>query len=266
MSRLTLSALYVYPIKSASGISLQTSIVEGQGLKNDRRFMVVDSTGKFLTQRQYPRMALIETEILGDDLHVIAPEMPRLVVSLIPEVTSQAFVEVWQDQCMAAPVSKESHEWLSHFLGITCQLVYMPSDSHRLIDDSYKAKYNLVSFADELPFLLVGEASLQDLNNRLEKPIPMNRFRPNIVIAGGEPFIEDNWSFIQIGEVVFKVVKPCSRCSIPGIDQSSGIQGKEPLSTLASYRLYKGEILFGQHLSLEQPGIVNTGMQVKVIK
>ncbi len=157
----------------------------------------------------------------------------------------------------------QAAQWLSNFLGVDAQLVYMPDSTHRSTDHGRFETPN--SFSDAYPFLLISEASLADLNARLEQPVPMNRFRPNLVVRGCEPFAEDTWKQIQIGDIVFDVAKSCSRCSIPGVEQSTGEQGKEPLKTLATYRRWDHAIWFGQNLIAHSEGTLNVGDAVKVL-
>lgn len=263
MTEVVLSGIYIYPIKSAGGISLSTAVVEDRGLQHDRRFMIVDSQGKFLTQRQFPQMALITTQLQAESLIVSAPEMSPLSVPLVPEYHTRILVQVWRDHLSAISVGKTASAWFSEFLGITCQLVYMAEDSQRFVESEYAAN-NLVSFADGFPFLLTSEASLQNLNQHLAHPVNMSRFRPNFVVTGKEAFAEDSWQLISINSILFEVAKSCARCSIVTVDQATGEKGQEPLSTLASYRLYKGEILFGQNLIAQGNGVINLGDRVEV--
>jgi uncharacterized protein len=267
---IVLTELNIYPIKSAKGIAVQTVAVEKTGLAGDRRWMVVDNSSKFMTQRHHPRMALIEVKLEAGHLVLMAPEMEPLPVPFpyLADPGSLMQVEVWGDFCMALSAGSVAQGWLSQFLGMSCQLVYMPDSSIRPVDPNYAIApdQNQVSFADAYPFLLISEASLQDLNDRLETPIPMNRFRPNLVVKGCEPFAEDRWRKIRVGAVVFHVVKPCDRCVIPTVDQATGIKGKEPLLTLAQYRLKQGKILFGQNLLHHGSGLLSVGGAIEILE
>ncbi|MEM9979038.1 MAG: MOSC N-terminal beta barrel domain-containing protein, partial [Cyanobacteria bacterium P01_D01_bin.2] len=227
MSAITLSGLTTYPIKSAGGIGLSQAQVTARGLLHDRRWMVCDRSGKFLTQRKFPKLALIQVAV-GNSLHlsIANAAVPALELPPVPAAAKTVAVEVWGDRCHAWSMGDVAAQWLSDFLGLDCQLVYMPDSTHRPTDHGRFETPN--SFSDAYPFLLISEASLADLNARLDQPVPMNRFRPNLVVKGCEPFAEDTWQQIKIGSVVFDVAKPCSRCSIPGVEQSTGIQGKEP--------------------------------------
>jgi uncharacterized protein YcbX len=161
-------------------------------------------------------------------------------------------------------LGEEVSQWFSEFLELSCQLVYMPDNSYRPVNSRYASHNQQVSFADGFPFLLISEASLQDLNERLDQPIPMNRFRPNLVVSGCEAFAEDSWRSIRIGSIPFHVVKPCERCLITTVDQAQGIRGKEPLQTLAQYRLSNGKILFGQNLIPAELGTLQVGDSVEI--
>jgi uncharacterized protein YcbX len=264
MAQIKLSGIYIYPIKSAAGISLQTAQVENRGFQYDRRWMLVDETGKFMTQRQFHRMALIGVRLEGNQLIVEAPNYGTLTIPTSLDSADTIFVQVWNDVCEAIPLTAEVNQWFSDFLGTSCQLVFMPERSHRPVNPHYATQNELVSFADGFPFLLTSEASLEDLNDRLDEPVPMNRFRPNLVVSGCEAFAEDTWRQIRIGSILFHVVKGCDRCVVTTIDQTQGIRGKEPLVTLAKYRLWDGKIWFGQNLIPGQLGTLHVGDSVEI--
>jgi uncharacterized protein len=266
MTTITLTELNIYPIKSAAGIAVSQATVEARGLQFDRRWMVVDAQGKFMTQRKLPQMALIRVAVNSAGLTIDAPGMPRLELPICPEQAEPCQVEIWGDNCTALSMGHEAKQWLSDFLGQPCQLVYMPDNSQRPIDHGKLGDQTWVSFADAYPFLLISEATLADLNARLESPVPMNRFRPNLVIRGCDAFAEDEWQQIRIGEIVFDVAKPCARCSIPSVEQTTGECGKEPLITLAKYRLRNGEILFGQNLVQANLGLLQIGDIVEILE
>lgn len=264
MTSITLSALSIYPIKSAAGIALEQADLTPRGLRHDRRWMVVNDQGQFMTQRKFPKMSLIQVEV-EDTLRLTAPNQPPLNSPLPPTQPDRIEVEVWGDRCTAIPMGTAAQQWLSNFLQVPCQLVYMPETSERPTDHGKFGPRTLVSFADAYPFLLISEASLTDLNSRLGKPIPMNRFRPNLVVRGCESFAEDTWQKIRIGEVIFNVAKPCSRCSIPSVDQATGTRGKEPTQTLAKFRRWDGAIWFGQNLIHENLGSLKIGDSVEIL-
>lgn len=264
MAEFKLSGIYIYPIKSAAGIALETAEVGKRGFQYDRQWMVVDATGKFMTQRQFPRMALITVRVENENLVINAPHRESLSLPLQLDSSDRIAVQVWRDICDAIPLGDAVAKWFSEFLETSCQLVYLPQNSVRPVNPLYATQNEQVSFADGFPFLLISEASLQDLNARLDQPVPMNRFRPNLVVSGCEPFAEDTWHSIQIGAISFRVVKPCDRCVITTVDQSQGIRGKEPLQTLGEYRRWDGKIWFGQNLIQEQLGMLQVGDAVKI--
>ena len=259
MTALTLSELYIYPIKSAAGIALSEAQITARGLQYDRRWMVVDADGKFMTQRKFPRMALISVEI-EERLRITAPGMPELSVPLTSESNNRISVSVWGDRCESVALGPKSQQWFTQFIGIDCQLVYMPDNAHRPTAHGELGSDKLVSFADAYPYLLISEASLAGLNEKLaakgETPVTMARFRPNLVVKGcNEAHAEDGWQQIRIGEAVFDLPKLCDRCSIPNVNPKTGDypkdrhghRGKEPTQTLSTYRYWDKGIWFGQN-------------------
>jgi uncharacterized protein len=261
-----LSGLYVYPIKSMGGIPLEAWDVDGRGLRYDRRWMLVDEDGWFISQRELPRMALIGVRIEPDRLVVVAPGMPLLELSLGTTTGKTIPARIWDDVVEASPVGDDADRWFGEFLGVRCRLVFLPDESVRPVDPDYGETGDQVGLADGFPFLLISEASLADLNARLEQPLPMNRFRPNLVIGGCEPFAEDGWSRVRIGSITFRVVKPCSRCAITTVDQTTVVAGKEPLRTLARFRKVGNKVLFGQNLIHDGTGTLLTGDPVEILQ
>ncbi len=263
-----LSEIYVYPVKSAAGISVKESFVEERGLKFDRRWMLVDAGGKFISQRTCPQLSLVSVEIADDGL-IIKHKIKDYGSVFVPfDIDEDNFTEVqiWKDSCSAVSVSNAADCWFGKVLGFPCRLVFMPEHSKRKVDLKYSSGKETVSFADGFPFLLIGQSSLDDLNSKLEKALPMNRFRPNLVFTGGEPFAEDNWKRFKIGDSEFCPVKPCSRCIVPTIDQESGIKGTELLETLAAYRKKGNKVLFGQNLIHSGGGIIKVGDPLIVLE
>jgi uncharacterized protein len=257
-----LTALIVYPIKSARGIPLRESEVDEFGLRNDRRWMVVDQAGRFISQRSHPRMALVEPRFAPGVLQIDAPGMRTLETPVHPTPSVATRVTVWDDACGATWLGETAALWFSEFLGDPCSLVHMSGDTVRPADPEYAPAGTRVSFADGFPFLLISEESLADLNRRLADPLPMNRFRPNLVVAGAEPYAEDGWDRIEIGGVRLRMVKPCARCVVTTTDQTTAQRGKEPLRTLATYRKVEGEVMFGQNVVPEGRGHLRVGDQV----
>jgi hypothetical protein len=270
---LTLSALHVYPVKGLKGIDLAQARTTPRGLEHDRRWMVVDaSDNEFLTQRDLPRMATIWTEIRDRALGLAAPDAEPIDVPLAPPPHAPRLrVRVWNSQCDALAVSGEADAWLSDYLSMDCRLVYMPDDSRRHSNPAHGGEGRLVGFADGYAYLLANEASLADLNARLEAKshaaLPMNRFRPNLVVSGAEAFAEDGWKRIRIGDALFAAAKPCGRCEVTTTDQASGeVMGPEPLASLAQYRQSdKFGVMFGMNLVTLEPGTVKVGDVVELL-
>lgn len=261
MATLTLSQIHIYPIKSLAGISLASARMEERGLQYDRRWMLTDPEGRFMTQRVFTEMALLDVALTDRFLRIShrQKDMRPLDVPLTIPDTDPLSVTIWDDTCTALPVSTEADQWFSAALAQPCRLVYMPDTSVRRVDEKYVAEPLNVSFADGYPALLIGQASLDYLNAKLPAPLPMNRFRPNLVFTGGSPHEEDEWSDFRVGEVAFRGVKPCARCVLTTIDQQTGEKGTEPLKTLATYRKNGHKILFGQNLIALSAGTIRVG-------
>lgn len=247
-----LTEIWVYPIKSLGGISMPTARVEMRGLQHDRRWMLVDENGQFLTQREFAEMALLKTGFDSGHLTVYHSGTPSEVLRIPLDLPASEYtktrVKVWSDAVSGQALPPEINQWFSEVLKHPVRLVRMPDTTRRHTDGRYAPKGQLVSFADGFPFLLVGQTSLDDLNSRLEQPLPMNRFRPNFVFTGGTPFEEDQWRDFTIGDVQFRGVKPCARCAIITTDQQTGFRGVEPTKTLATFRKNGNKILFGQNV------------------
>lgn len=260
-----LSALNIYPIKSCKGIALNSVTIGKKGPGLDRRWVIVDANGRFMSQRQFHQLALVETQLEGNSLVIQIPnEKPCRCP--IAEKGQMREVTVWNDTCLAVDQGDEAAEKLSRFLQTDCRLVYMPDTTFRQVNQKYAPSENDdVGFADGYPFLLISEASLDDINSRLTSPVPMNRFRPNLVIRGCKSFEEDSWSEIRIGEIHFKIAKPCSRCIVTTIDQNTGIKGTEPLQMLATYRKQEKGIMFGQNIIHKNLGTLTVGAPVEII-
>jgi len=265
MINLQLSELAIYPVKSLRQVSLRYTSVDRFGFSGDRRWMVVDSAGKFITQRQQASMSLIQVTLTGEGVILQAPDVSEMAVT-IPTGRANARVKIWKDECNVVDCGDDVAHWLSRFLGVQCRLVYFPDDEVRQVDLNYAQKGDRTAFSDGFPILLLSQASLDDLNSRLETPIPMRRFRPNMVVSGCEPFAEDNWRSIRIGGLVFRVVKPCSRCVIPNIDPNTGERGTEPTRTLVNYRRRDGKVYFGQNVIADSVGRLEVGMPVELLE
>lgn len=258
----TITELLLYPVKSCAGIPLREATMTTAGLMSehiyDREWMVVDENGHFLTQRDYPQMATIVPRIKADTLELRAPGMLRLEIPLglpDPETAPTRTVRVWDDSVKAYDCDETTATWFSNVLGTACRLVRFHPDARRIADTTWTGGIEAPTlFGDGYPVLLISEASLTDLNEKLaahgRDTLPMNRFRPNVVIAGIDAFEEDVARTITIGDVVLKPVKPCPRCRIPAVDQASGEAGPSPLDILQTYRAnprINGGLAFGMN-------------------
>lgn len=264
---LQVSELYIYPIKSLSGIAVKSAKITDRGFEHDRRWLLVDSENRFLTQREHPQMALLQPTINNNELRITHKVNSNLfIISLnTPPSGGRGAVIIWDDTCEAEFVSDAADQWFSTVLGLQCRLVYMPDETRRIVDQRYAPKNSVTSFSDAYPFLIIGQASLDDLNNRLAEPLPMSRFRPNIIFTGGEPYDEDLYNHFKIGDIDFYGVKLCARCVMTTIDQETAKKGKEPLKKLASYRFKNNKILFGQNLIHQGNGEIHIGDNLVVL-
>lgn len=256
-----LTGLLVYPLKSARGIALARARVDARGIAHDRRWMVVDEHGGFVSQRTHPRLALVGTALDGATLRLSAPGLPEMAIAP-PDGEADVTVRVWNDDVAARHAAAAASEWISEHLGARCRLVHLSGSAARRVGAKYRPQ-SLVSFADAFPFLLLSEASLAELNGRLARPVPMDRFRPNLVVSRCEPHAEDSWRRIRIGEIAFTVAKPCSRCVVVATDQATAERAREPLATLAAYRTRDGKVMFGQNLIHEAEGELAVGDPVE---
>jgi len=290
-----ISKINIFPIKSLRGIEIESAVVEKRGLQNDRRWMLTTPDGMFITQREFPKLATIGVELMSGGLRVTRDGSEPLDIPYAPDDGVHERVTIWNSVCDAVIYNNEVNDWFSDVIGTECQLVHMPDKTRRAVNPRFDRGDEIVSFADGYPLMMIGEASLADLNHRIaanmtrndatgtlaDRPLPMNRFRPSIVVSGSEPYAEDNWQRIKIGNVIFRSTKPCARCVITTIDQEFGeIAGKEPLKTLAEYRLAKNtmperiaelglepnSVLFGQNLIPESAGgTLQIGDDVEVL-
>ena len=256
-------SLHTYPVKSCRGISLDEADVVATGLRWDRRWMVVDADGGFLSQRSHPVLASVGTRIERDRLVLGAAGQPDLEIALEEPETDDRSVTVWKDTCRATGEGPVAAAWFEELLGVPCELVRQPESAVRAVDPKHSQPGDRVAFADGYPFLLLSRASVEELNRRLEEPVPADRFRANIVVDGCAAHAEDDWRTVTIGDVVFEVAKPCSRCVVVTTDQLNGRRSPEPLRTLATYRRVGGEILFGQNLVHRSIGRIRVGDRVR---
>lgn len=261
---LKISGIFIYPIKSLGGISLPAAATTDRGLQYDRRWMLVDGEGGFLSQRSHPTMALLQVKLEANGLHVFHKHRPQenILIPFDPETNQLIGVQIWDDQCPARLVSDAASLWFSRQLSTPCRLVFMPDETQREVDHQYAKSGEITSFSDAYPALIIGQSSLDDLNSRLAIPVPMNRFRPNIVFTGGRPYEEDDLTSFHINGIPFSGVKPCARCVMTTINQETAEQGKDPLSTLAAYRKSGNKVLFGQNLLVAGQGIIRVGDEI----
>jgi len=264
---LRVSQLYIYPIKSLGGIALNKAQVTDRGFQYDRRWMLVDHDNLFISQREVHQMAFLKPSLTDEGIKVThSVKQSSYTIPFNQTKNEFAEVTIWDDTCTGQFVSDQADQWFSSMLGIPCRLVYMPDETRRITDQRYTSSDSITSFSDAYPFLLIGQSSLDDLNNKLAETLPMNRFRPNIVFTGGEPYQEDSMHTFTIGNITFHGVKLCARCVMTTIDQENGISGKEPLKTLARYRSKNKKIMFGQNLAHEGLGEIKIGDELKVTK
>lgn len=263
---IVVSSLIYYPIKACRGFEVDTACVERMGLRDDRRMMVVTPAGEFLTQREFPRLALVTPTLREGGLELSAPGYDSIQLGIQTSGTPWS-VTVWKSKGVhAIDQGEEAARWFSDWLGTDVRLVHIADSYKRLVNESYAVHPDdHTGFADGYPILLTSEEGLQDLNTRLESPVPMNRFRPNLVVKGCLPFEEDTWNRIRIGDVELAVVKPCARCEVTTIDKDTLEQSKEPLKTLGKYRKQALGAIFGQNVIPLNGGSIGLGMTVEVL-
>lgn len=273
----TIAELVYYPVKSFAGIRLTHGAIGLHGFVWDRGAMVVTPDGDFLTQREIPKMAQVQPSFEGDDL-ILTHEEGSIRVPVFEDGPNTK-VTIWKSQGVdAADQGDEVAAFLTQLFGRPCRLVTMPDEAKRFIDPAYAFHGETTGFADGFPFLLISEGSLNDLNNRLaakgEHRIPMNRFRPNIVVRGVAPYAEDTWKRIRIGDIEMDIVKPCARCVITKTDQIDAMRHQlEPLRTLGEYRTHKDlgitgiqGVFFGQNLIHRSTGGIEVGANLEVLE
>ncbi|MFK0088370.1 MOSC domain-containing protein [Pseudomonas sp. NPDC090755] len=265
-----LSALYRYPLKSARAQALETSSVGLLGLSGDRRWMLVEGdNGRFLTQRAYPQMSQLSALYNEEGSLILGVAGRDSLTVPVPDADSNLRgVTIWRDTFRVPDAGDEAAQWLSEFIGKNVRLVHVPEQRTRFLPGGYGHNDDRVAFADGFPLLLIGQASLDDLVQKVGRPLEMLRFRPNLVVEGAEPFAEDGWKRIRIGELELRVIKPCERCILTTIDPQTGERSpdREPLTTLKTYRQKEGDVLFGQNLVADGAGVLEAGMPVTVLE
>ncbi|GHA03958.1 molybdenum cofactor sulfurase [Arenicella chitinivorans] len=262
MDKLTISGLYLHPLKSAAALIVEALNFDSRGPQFDRHWMVVDQNGKFRSQRHHPKMSLIEPVLHAGRLSLKAPGMPRIDLG---QPGSSQSVTVWDDTLIAGDCGATAANWMSEYLGVMSRVVVLTQDSLRRVDRQYSSGEETVGFADGYPCLIASQASLDDLNQYLKPPIDMRRFRPNIVISGSAPYAEDQWQKLKIGDMIFDLVKPCSRCIIPSIDPDSGEKQMAVNQVLMAHRRRGRNTFFGQNAIHQGRGELRIGQTVEVI-
>ncbi len=255
-------SIHIYPIKSLGGISLQTAKVLGRGLEFDRRWMLVDEHGIFVSQRTLPVLGQFLVR-LKNGLTVTSPQGDSIFISHTPTGQNVA-VSIWGDRVTGVEVDPHVSAWFTKQVGIKVKLVYMPDESNRLIDVRYAFKHETVSFADGYPILITNKASLDELNTRLSSPIEMKRFRPNLVVDCTVAFEEDKWKNIALGTAKIEVVKPCARCVVVNINPVTATKETEVLQVLSTYRKVGNKVLFGVNGLVHQNGLIHVGDRLYV--
>jgi len=269
------TGIFIYPLKGAAGIALAAAELDGLGFRDDRRWMIVDGNRQFVSQRTMPRLALIRPALEHGELVLRAPgheplTLPRAESALArkdPASVAGRTVRVWNDDVTADDAGAAADAWITAFLGSPAHLVRLAADTVRPVDPRFARRpTDRVAFVDGYPCLLISQGSLDGLNRRLPQPVPMNRFRPNLVVAPTTPHAEDGWRRIRVGTATFDVVKPCGRCVVTTVDQDRGIAGEEPLRTLATYRKVGSKVNFGQNLIHQAPARLAVGDVVEVLE
>ena len=267
-----LTSIHRYPVKSCRGEALEEATVEPWGLVGDRRWMLVGEDGEAITAREVNQMLLVVPELTPTGLRVTAPDLPQCEVAT-PESESRVPVSIFDSPLTATPVDAETDAWFSKALGREAHLVYLDDPQRRPTDPDFSEPDDRVNFADGFPLLLATEESLAALNDELlsasdvgREPLPMTRFRPNLVVAGFEPWAEDDWRRIRVGDAVFRVVKGCARCVITTIDPTTAEREKEPIRSLARIRRWDGATWFAVNLIPDTPGaIIRVGDPLEVL-
>ncbi|WP_300611890.1 MOSC N-terminal beta barrel domain-containing protein [Trebonia sp.] len=269
----TLASVHIYPLKGCRAVDLGAAAVEPWGLAGDRRWLLVDADYRFISQREHALMArVVVTYGPGAGIAVAADGHPPLWVPAPageqapdPELLK---VTVWGSTLLAAAAGAEADAWFSAYLGEPARLVYLDDPTRRAVDPEFGADGDVVSFADGYPLLLTNTGSLRQLGEWLaaagEQPVPMNRFRPNVVVTGFEPWAEDRWRRVRIGPVSFRVAKPCGRCVVTTTDQVTGARGTQPLKILGRKRRFGQSLVFGQNIIPDSPGVIRVGDPVEI--
>jgi hypothetical protein len=265
----TLASIHIYPVKGCRAIDLGESQVEPWGLAGDRRWLVVDSDFRFFSQREHASMARVAISYEpGGGIRVSSDGFEPLWVATPGPAAEMLKVTVWRSTVLAAAAGPTADAWFSAYLGQPARLVYQDDPARRAVDPDYGAEGDVVSFADGFPLLATNAGSLAQLCEWLtdagDAPVPMNRFRPSVVLAGFEPWAEDRWLRLRIGTVSLRVAKPCGRCLVTTTDQATGERGTQPLKLLGARRRFGQALVFGQNLIPDSPGLIRVGDPVEI--
>ncbi|MFW5442986.1 MAG: MOSC domain-containing protein [Methylococcaceae bacterium] len=264
MQQPVLSEIFIYPVKSLAGIKVSSWQVNKKGLLHDRKWMLIDSNNHFLSQRRVPKMVLIKTQLTENELILSTATSGSVSLPLFPVDGESCLTTIWSDQCSANTTTNEANHWLSDFLDIECKLVYQPEEVIRPVDPNFALASDKVNFSDGFPFLIVSEASLNSLNQVLKVQLPIQRFRPNLVVSDCTSYAEDSWREITINHIDFRLPKPCSRCSVPTINTDTAETNKEPLTTLNRLRKWNKHVYFGQNALHNSCGELSVGNAVEI--
>lgn len=262
-----IASLHQHPLKSAAVVDVDELVIARRGPVGDRRWLAVDAEGGFLTARQHGALVRIEARDARDGLHLRAPGMAPLHVPVPGPAATRLAVQVWGDLIDAACADATAGTWLTRYLGFPARLVHMDDAAHRPIDPDFATPGDEVSFADAYPLLVISQAALDGLNARLARPVPMARFRPNLVVAGSVAHDEDTWRRVRIGGIEFEAVKACTRCVFTTLDPATGTRDPDggPLTTLKTYRRTPAGITFGMNLIPRGIGTLRIGDPVDVL-
>jgi uncharacterized protein len=264
-----LASIHIYPMKAARAVNLDESRVEPWGLAGDRRWLLVDEDGRFISQREESSLARVVVSCGPDGIRVSSEGRTGLVIAEPPAGAALLKVRVWSSTLLAAAAGPEADTWFSDYFGRPARLVYLDDPTRRPVDPEFGRAGDVVSFADGYPLLLTSAGSLGELGGWLaaagERPVPMTRFRPSVVVAGAPPWAEDRWRRVRIGAVPFRVAKPCGRCLVTTTDQVTGERGRQPLKMLGRRRRFGQQLVFGQNLIPDAGGVIRVGDPVEIL-
>lgn len=267
----TVKSIHIYPVKSLAMISLEQSMVVKRGLKGDRRWIILDSDNKMITQRDHPTLSLCSMKMKGQTLEIITKNLGSQIESTftLPAILMSGHrikTQVWGDEVDVTLYEGPANDHLSEFLGSKVKFAYQLDDQVRLTDPDFSRSGDMVSLADGYPILVANQKSLDELNTRLDHPVDMGRFRPNIVVDGDlEAFEEDHWSLLENDSLSWRVVKPCARCTMTTITKE-GRFSKEPLRTLSTYRKIGSKVMFGMNVISDHSGEIKVGDKLNVVR